>query len=371
MTLKKVNDVLNQYTTKSENNNTPTYEDTISDRPIIKSNDYRYNSKVTVCAGGLVKFRQYNESMNRKVSRSYMYLDNDENLTVVTEPLYEVNQHHNDAMGTISAEMKKVRKTRSINRGRVSSSERTENSVISTQSLTRTRNNLIELVAENRKIFKSFITLTIRDDIRDIDVANKMFNYWCIYIRSEFPEFAYIGVPEFQKRGVIHYHLLTNIKCGSDLLPYSPRFWYSDNKKDYVNCDYTKLKYWNHGYITSFNLDMADDHFNVALYITKYLYKDIDNRLWGRNKILRSNNLNKPNKYYLLNDEVYQNAIEYLKNKGYDLEEYTFSPKEKYQIEFTENTSFSISEDDISVLCDYFNGNTVLPILEPPKTIKN
>lgn len=356
MTNQKVNDVLNQYSTELENHNTPTYEETISNRPILINNDYRYNSAVTVCAGGLVKFRQYKEPMNRKVSRSYMYLDNEDNLKVVTEPLYEVNHHHNDVMGSISGEMKKIRKPRSINRGRVSSAERTEYSVISTQSLTRTRNNLIELVAENRKIFTSFITLTIKDDIRDIDIANKMFNLWCINIRYAYPEFAYIGVPEFQKRGVIHYHLLTNIKCGSDLLPYSPMKWYSDNKKDYVSCDYTKLKYWDHGYITSFNLDMADDHFNVALYITKYLYKDIDNRLWGRNKILRSNNLNKPNKYYLLNDDIYKEAMKFITDKGYDLDEYTHHPIDKYQIEFTENTSFCIAENDIKGLKEILIG---------------
>lgn len=180
---------------------------------------------------------------------------------------------------------------------------------IRSDSLARTRNTLIDYVIQNKSIFKSFITLTFRENLKDLDVANDYFNKWCLKIRRKFPNFAYISVPEFQKRGAVHYHLLTNLTLDNQLI-------YHQNEFDKTLYD---VKYWYHGFASVFFLDTVDENFNLALYITKYLYKDINDRLFGRKKILKSNNLSKPIIYKLKNDDLYVKTIDYLIKKEYDV----------------------------------------------------
>lgn len=191
-----------------------------------------------------------------------------------------------------------------------------EKGEIRNDSLYRSSQLLDSLVTCNYKEFVSFLTLTFAKNEKDLTSANRKFNKWTESIRKKFPNFKYLAVPEFQKRGAVHYHILTNIPCGSDLIPrrrsktlYNP----STNKTTVL--EYYSLKYWTHGYSSAFDISTTDDNFNIAKYIQKYFWKDIDDRLFGRRKIMYSQNLEKPIDYFIDSDsqemeKILNNLIE-------------------------------------------------------------
>jgi len=52
------------------------------------------------------------------------------------------------------------------------------------------------------------LTITFRKNETDIDLAWKKFKYFCTLMRWRYGErFQYVAVPEYQKRGAVHYHL--------------------------------------------------------------------------------------------------------------------------------------------------------------------
>jgi putative uncharacterized protein (fragment) len=210
-------------------------------------------------------------------------------------------------------------------------------------NLSRSRKLVIDLAYENQKIWKSFLTLTFSENIKDIDYANKCFNCWLTSIRQSFVDFAYLCVPEFQKRGAVHYHLLTNLDVGSDLLPVQ------NHKKNMYD-----VKYWSYGFTSAFDLRLADDRFNVSLYVCKYLYKDIDSRLFGRKKILHSRNLNLPKVATMLHSNTYVLSIIAHIVDEKDITEFIFEPKKKFQIGFKEQVVF-LSHDDMKKIDFLFN----------------
>lgn len=154
------------------------------------------------------------------------------------------------------------------------------------KNINRSKFNLQRLVKANEQEFKTFITLTFEENVTDIEVANRRFRYWRDSMQRVFKEFKYVCVPEFQKRGAVHYHLLTNLQIGvhDDLI--IPQ---KDKKSQY------DVKYWNNGFSSVFDLkDM-----NVVGYISKYMTKDIDNRLFGKRRYFNSKNLIVPKEYYI------------------------------------------------------------------------
>lgn len=228
-----------------------------------------YNTSMKVYKDGTIKQRIYGKMLYRK----------EEN---------EATEQKKTSKGRISLEDSKYKELRKDN-------------------LIRSRNTLIDYVCQN-PVWKSFVTLTFADNIKDIDYANRCFSNWIRSVKRIFPNLKYIGVPEFQKRGAVHYHLLLNIPVNSDIIQLQKE------KKNMYD-----IKFWEYGFTSAFDLSNTDEDFNIALYITKYLYKDMDNRLFGRNKILKSNNLEKPDIIYLIDTSItYQNAIDYIKCK-YDV----------------------------------------------------
>lgn len=171
-----------------------------------------------------------------------------------------------------------------LNRASKSDNNKSDN-IIRMDSISRSYNRLLSLSMTNSKYFKSFITLTFKENITNLTFANKKFNIWVSNIRKLFPDFLYLGVPEFQKRGAVHYHLMSNL----DPKIHNNIIMLQKNKNDMYD-----VKYWSHGFSSVFDLSLSDSNFSVALYLSKYFYKDIDNRLFGRNKILKSNNLIEP-----------------------------------------------------------------------------
>jgi len=175
--------------------------------------------------------------------------------------------------------------------------KRNDLKVIEFKNINRSKFQLQRIVKANEDIFKTFITLTFADNIKDIDVANKKFDIWRTKIKSIYKDFQYVCVPEFQKRGAVHYHLLTNLEINK-VYQYVRRNKQLEAQliiqQENSNNQYD-VKYWSYGYSSVFT--MKD--INVVGYISKYMTKDIDNRLYGKRRYLCSHTLKVPHEFFL------------------------------------------------------------------------
>ena len=218
-----------------------------------------YNEKTKIHADGFIEVKKYNKVIHKKLDG------------------FEERKEENEKQKRI--QNKKKRNSKNDIRG---------------DSLSRTRNTLYDYVCFN-SCWHSFITLTFANDIRDISLANRLFNSFVGQVKRTYVDFKAIGVPEFQKNGRVHYHLLTNIKCDSDLIPKRKlKKLYNKSTNQWQELEYYDFKYWNYGYSLAYDLEQTDDMFRPELYILKYLYKDVDQRLWGRKKVIRIGRLEKP-----------------------------------------------------------------------------
>lgn len=258
-----------------------------------------YDSRLTLFSDGTLSLRNYSKDLS--------YIDSDFEPIELTQDLFSF-------------------KPRTI---KVKSKPLVDG--IRSDSLARTRNLIIDYAHENYSIWHTFITLTFKKNLTDINLANKKFNSWVLSVRRIYSNFAYLCVPEFQKRGAVHYHLITNLSTGDEICTLQ------DKKKSMYD-----VKYWKHGFSSVFDLSLTDDKFNVALYVTKYLYKDIDNRLYGHIKCLHSNNLKKPVRVRCTDELISQ--ISSILNK-YKFTEYSFKAKEKFQVSFKER-NYSLDKND-------------------------
>lgn len=136
-------------------------------------------------------------------------------------------------------------------------------------SINRTRTEIRRLVNANPQLNK-FMTLTFADNITDLATANYLFNKFILRMSYKYSSFEYLAVPEFQKRGAVHYHVL----C----------------KLPFVEITHIQT-IWGHGFI---KLNRIDDVNNVGAYVCKYLSKDMfDERTFAKKKFFRSQTLKK------------------------------------------------------------------------------
>lgn len=151
------------------------------------------------------------------------------------------------------------------------------------RNLIRTKLNCQRLAKSNAKEWKTFITLTYKENMQDVLKAKTDLNFFVKNIKKVKKDFKYIAIPEFQKRGAIHFHLLTNLSLQDDYIITKQK----DNDK------YYDVKYWNKGY-TSVEV-MTSDVKKIVGYISKYMTKDdCDERLFNFKRFTSSQNLIKP-----------------------------------------------------------------------------
>ena len=163
--------------------------------------------------------------------------------------------------------------------------------VIELKNINRSKLNLQNLIKTNEKDFKTFFTLTFEENIIDVKEANRRFNIWRRNFKRLFPDFKYVCVPEFQSRGAVHYHLMTNVDYNhSKLLSQNERRIYKPGSGWNVGKD---VKGWCYGHSMAKNIESI----NLVGYITKYMTKDIDNRLFSQHRYFYSQNLIKPQEY--------------------------------------------------------------------------
>lgn len=159
-------------------------------------------------------------------------------------------------------------------------------------SLMRARRDLRRVVNANINkrgddVTCKFVTLTFKDNVTDLDIANYEFKKFIQRLNYEVyckkcSNLKYTVVIEFQKRGAVHYHVV----------------FYN---LPYVKADVIE-KVWNNGFI---KINKIDDIDNVGAYICKYLTKNNDDeRLRGRKCYFNSRGLKKPKEIYLDYDDL-------------------------------------------------------------------
>lgn len=141
--------------------------------------------------------------------------------------------------------------------------------VMKSFSLRRTRAKIVRLVDSNPDL-STFVTLTFKDNVKELSKANLIFNKFIKRLKRKVPHLKYLAVPEFQKRGAVHYHVLVNFQM--------------ENKK--------LADIWDQGFVMINKIRHVK---RIGAYVAKYISKDLfDIRYFGMRKIMSSRNLSKP-----------------------------------------------------------------------------
>jgi hypothetical protein len=127
-----------------------------------------------------------------------------------------------------------------------------------------------------------FITLTYEKNMQDVKKADDDFKKFIKRLKYKYGDLKYIAVREFQKRGAVHYHMISDVKLPA---------W--NNEKELKELEvYLWQEVWKHGFIDIKSITHVD---NVGAYITKYMDKEFDDdRLKGCKLYLCSKGLKRP-----------------------------------------------------------------------------
>lgn len=122
----------------------------------------------------------------------------------------------------------------------------------------------------------TFLTLTFKENIQDIERANREFTLFIKrlkrYLKNQ--QLKYIATWELQQRGAIHYHLVLFS------VPYI--------KNDKLS------ELWGNGFIKINKIKETVKNEAVGVYITKYFVKDLDKKVKQKKAYFCSRNLIKP-----------------------------------------------------------------------------
>ena len=223
--------------------------------------------------------------------------------------LYENTKFLTNKDENIDLELKKQKVIQLFNEKEKEKNETKDisNNKIEERNIIRSKLSCQRLAKANSRKWETFVTLTIGENLQDVKISNKKFQNFTRQIRRIKKDFSYIAIPEFQKRGAVHYHLLTNISIYDTSLIYSQE----DNPK------FKHIKYWNNGF-TSVEV-MKGDIKKIVGYISKYMTKDVDNRLFGFRRFLYSQNLSIPRSSYIDTLESRENDFYKKRTQGKEL----------------------------------------------------
>ena len=154
------------------------------------------------------------------------------------------------------------------------------------QTLYNSRNNIIRLISSNQDL-QMFITLTYKENIQDISLSKKHLKLLFKKLKRYYGDIKYLYVFELQKRGAIHYHMLTNLNllCDEfDIKTSKSNHKKSDQQKELENK--FRNKFWKYGFVDIRNLK-SEGNSNIAKYVASYLVQDLldlemnGNRIYG------------------------------------------------------------------------------------------
>lgn len=124
------------------------------------------------------------------------------------------------------------------------------------------------------------ITLTYRENFTDLKGAYKHLSSFIQSLRHKYgKDFRYVCVPEFQKRGAVHYHAL---------------FWGLPKEVFLLErTDRTLARLWSWGYVF---MKETDGDEKLSFYLSKYMAKAfVDPRLKNQKCYVASRNIQRPN----------------------------------------------------------------------------
>lgn len=338
----------------------------------IRSNVPIYNTRIKIYSNGEVQIRKYKAPLSNQkgdvekkdiltLKQEWLqsYLDEYKKITENTRYISKQQLLLESQISKLRQDIKDIIEKRK-NKDSLKKVINSDNSlkIIRPDNLKRTRDTITDFAKEHARDWKSFVTLTFSENICDIKEANKAFQTYIEqcqrYCRKNGQEFLYLGVPEFQKRGAVHYHFLCNIEPNSFLfprqVPYKKTF--SKKFKRFFTC--YDCKYWNHGHSGVLDFKECDENFDPLKYMLKYLFKDIDQRLWGHKKILRSLKLRKIQDIKTIDNTPQLLDLEEYLEKKCTKKEFDFKPSQSsYQIPF-QNVDYNIIDKSNSNI-DEFN----------------
>lgn len=170
----------------------------------------------------------------------------------------------------------------------ISEDEKKINRIISrTRNLNNARNNIVRIVSCNPDLI-SFITITYKCNMQDLKKSKQQVNKFFKKLKADYEDLKYIYVLEFQDRGAIHYHILTNfpipVKTG--------RQRKTEEQKQFEQ-EFSR-KYWKYGFVDCRNLK-SEDNTNIGRYISSYLtLEQYTQDLGGMRIFSTSRNINRP-----------------------------------------------------------------------------
>lgn len=148
-------------------------------------------------------------------------------------------------------------------------------------SIARTRQSLYRLIScnigQHGDYPSIFFTITFKENLTDLKIANLEFKKFIMRLNYYFDKkLRYVFIPEFQKRGAVHYHgVFFNI-------PYIDK-----NKVQEI---------WGNGFT---RIETTRKIKNISAYVAKYLSKEtFDNRLFGQRILMTSRGLIRPVEIY-------------------------------------------------------------------------
>lgn len=160
------------------------------------------------------------------------------------------------------------------------------------RSARRSRQNLYDICRCND--FKYFVTWTLDQDkierLNDNKVKRK-FTQFQNYLRKKFPNMYYVAVPEYHKKGGLHFHLLIGGVTMDELkavpaLSKKGRLIFKKGKQIF------NVERWKLGYST---LSVIDNSEATKHYICKYITKQhYDDRFFGKRRYYVSKNIRRP-----------------------------------------------------------------------------
>lgn len=229
---------------------------------------------------------------------------------------------------SLELELKKIELNQKLDITETNSNSKETNlsNNIEKRSIIRSKLECQRLAKTNFSEWETFITLTFSNNVTDIKEANKQFRYFIDKVQRVKKDFKYLCVPEFQKRGAVHYHVLTNININDKKLIITQE----DNQK------FKHIKYWNCGF-TSVEVIKGDAK-KIIGYISKYMTKDIDNRLFNRHRYFYSRNLKTPKANFInldnKKDKDYYEKI--IQDKEIIYQNDYINPYDNYKVIFLE-----------------------------------
>jgi len=124
-----------------------------------------------------------------------------------------------------------------------------------------------------------FLTLTFKENLQQVDLANREFKKFIQRLNNYYGRsFKYLAITEFQRRGAVHYHsIFFNMPLEIE----------SQERRNR-----TVSKIWGNGFI---DIERVRHAKAVAPYVSKYLEKSImDKRLIGKKAYFTSRGLLRP-----------------------------------------------------------------------------